>query len=196
MTFKAVSTIPIPKKVPGLCYGSAAAPVTINVFLDPLCPDCTTGWKTMESVIKKYGDKICVHALFLSLPFHTWSFTIQRTVTAVAAIDVEKAKLCYSDLFVNSQAKLNSAALAGKSEEQALEAIIQWAAKVSGIPEAQIKEKYQDSNVFLNARIEFKYACQNAVNSTPTFFINGAKTAIDDSATLENWSSVLDPLLA
>ncbi|OHT01384.1 hypothetical protein TRFO_07639 [Tritrichomonas foetus] len=196
MSFSATAqcTMPIPKSRLGLTWGPLTAPVHISIFVDPLCPDCMPAWQTIDALIKKYGDKICVTAYMLALPFHTWSFTIQRTITALKEIDLEKAKLVFHDLFTKSQSSLNSASLAGKSEAQAVEHIIRHASTVSGVAYEQIKEKYDLDSVFFNSRVEFKYAGQMGITGTPNFFINGAKTAINEKATVENWSSVLDPL--
>ncbi|KAK8884188.1 hypothetical protein M9Y10_043294 [Tritrichomonas musculus] len=197
MSFSATAqcTMPVPKGPIGLTWGVATAPVNVRFYLDPLCPDCIPAFTTINSLMEKYGDKVCWNGCLLSLPFHTWSFTIQRTIEAVKSISPEKAKLVFADLFLKSQASLNSKALAGKSEAEAVEFIQRWAASISELPYEQIKEKYESDPVFFNARVEFKYACQNGITGTPNFTINGAKTAINEKATLENWESVIGPLL-
>lgn len=188
-------TMPIPQERLGLVWGSLTAPVQVCFYLDPLCHDCAQAYRTLDKLIPKYQDRICFIGYMFSLPYHTWSFVIQRTITAVKSICPDKAKILFADLYKNSQLKLTSEALAGKSEDEVIETVQKWASSVSGISFDEIKAKYKDSAVLLIARAEFKCSCQNGITATPHFFINGARTAIDEQATMENWASVLEPLL-
>ncbi|CAF3126390.1 unnamed protein product [Rotaria sp. Silwood2] len=45
-------------------------------------------------------------------------------------------------------------------------------------------------------RISWKYACSRGVVGTPTFFINGVVTSANSAWSLDDWKSVIDPILA
>ncbi len=48
----------------------------------------------------------------------------------------------------------------------------------------------------MNARLNWKLGCQRGVTGTPTIFINGALTGIDESWTVSEWQALINGLLA
>lgn len=54
-----------------------------------------------------------------------------------------------------------------------------------------------DSALGIKTRNQFKYGCLHGVYGTPMIFIGGVMAeSLDGGATMEDWKSVLDPLLA
>lgn len=48
----------------------------------------------------------------------------------------------------------------------------------------------------MNTRVSWKYATTRGVSGTPTFFVNDINVPADSTWTLQEWTALIDPLLA
>jgi protein-disulfide isomerase len=187
--------MPIPKRRLGLIWGPPDAQICIATYLDPICPDCTDEWKTINAVLARYPTQVRFALYLLPLPYHTWAFRLGQGLIAVRSIDPEKAKGLLGRVLVDDQDKFSNSELINKTEAEVIEFIIDYAAGSTGIDRGLIAERFRSNEVLTDTRLEFKLAGKNGVSGTPTVFVNGALTCIDNSTTLEDWTRLIDSLL-
>jgi thiol-disulfide isomerase/thioredoxin len=70
------SQVPIPKRPLGYVYnhGDLGAPVHLDVFMGPVCPDSRAAFPTLEKVADFYKDKVILTLFEFPLPYHHNSF--------------------------------------------------------------------------------------------------------------------------
>ena len=180
----AAGMMPVPRRRQGLVYGDKQAPIQVSFFADPCCPDCNKMWKLFKEVLKKV-PQMNVSIFMLALPFHTWAYTISQVVLAVKELSEDKARDLLAKILEGDQEKFENEPLGELCQPKVTETIIEYAAKVTGLEKADIEYKYDSGAVKLAARQEFKYCAQQGVCGTPTIFVNGARTAINEVATVD-----------
>jgi predicted DsbA family dithiol-disulfide isomerase len=188
--------MPIPKRVLGLPWGPADAPIIVDVYTDPLCPDCTQSHQTIHAIKERYPTAIRFNFFMLALPFHTWAYRLTQAILTVKSFDAEKARELFFKILNEDQDKFTNSALSGLTEPAVIELFVNYASQHTGIPVPDLTERFNDKATDRAARLEFKNAANNGVTGTPTIFINGSLTVIDNATKVEDWVSVIDSLLA
>ena len=85
--------------------GSKDAPITIVEYSDFQCPYCSQGYKNLEQLRKKHGDKLRVVFKNFPLNFHPLAMPAAQWFEALALQSPEKAWAFHDSLFEN-QSKL------------------------------------------------------------------------------------------
>jgi protein-disulfide isomerase len=188
--------MPIPKRVLGLPWGPPDAPIVVDVYTDPLCPDCTEAHRAIHAVKERYPTAVRFNFFLLALPYHTWAYRLTQAILTVKSFDPTKARVLFFKILNEDQGKFTNSALSGLTEPQVIDLIVRYASDNSGIPVDAVAERFKDRATERAARLEFKNAGNNGVTGTPTVFINGSITVIDNATTVDDWVSVIDSLLA
>ena len=170
--------MPVPKRYPGISFPINEGLVKLELFADPLCPNCLTIWPTMKYLMGNFSTQLQVIVHLVPLPYHTWSFIITQTLMAVNSINNSLAQAMINDLYNGSQDLFSNSATATLSESQVLEKALQYASTTFSIDYDKLKEEYNNQN--MNARIEFKFAAEHEVSGTPTLFLNGVDAGYDE----------------
>ena len=189
----ALSGAPVPNRPTGLVWNSDVNDIILEMYGDPLCPDCAMVWNTTLSVVQTYKEHLQLRVHLLPLPYHTWSFIVTKCIMAVKSISEEKAKDLVNDLYNGGQDQFENDPLSGVGQTQVEEKVLDYASSLLNIDKTELQQAFSDNE--MNARIEFKYACVHSVSGTPTFVVNGVEVELGGDATLEDFAAIIDPLL-
>ncbi|KAJ8313102.1 hypothetical protein KUTeg_010475 [Tegillarca granosa] len=189
--------IPIPKRPLGFVYngGEADAPVHLDVYMGPLCPDSQMAFPTITQLAISYGPKtLRLNIHLFPLPYHRNSFLVamgQHVVDQVTNGNMSYTwmKNIYADLNA-----LSNTATADQSENQVKDKLSQIASTV-GVSKSVFLSLMNNVNIDENTRIGWKYTCSRGVSGTPTFMVNDVLVGADASWTVNDWKKVIDPLL-
>lgn len=94
LTAGSLGQIPIPKRPLGFVYngGEADAPVHLDVYMGPLCPDSQMAFPTITQLATSYGPKT------FQLNIHLFPLPYHRNAFLVAMVSLNKLKdLKYSN---------------------------------------------------------------------------------------------------
>ena len=189
------SIIPTPSRYPGLTWGVSDPDVGVEVFIDPLCPDCMAIWPTIQQTLKRYSSKAFkVTAHLLPLPYHTWAFLITRSILAVKRIDIELAKKFIDNLYSGDLNMFQNNVLYDVSEENVLKIVANYVQEKLNVDNSKFLNLYNQVGVASEARIEFKFAAAHGICSTPTVYVNGVETELGSEVKTDKWFDFLDPL--
>ena len=191
----AFSAYPIPNRPTGIIWGTSNPLIVIDLFGDPLCPDCLAAWPTISQVLVKYATNVQIRYHMLPLPYHTWAFVVTRMILAVKSVSEFQARSLVSCLYSGDQSKFQNGDMELKGEKEAIQYIADWASYKAGIDKTTLLAKYALTDISLAARIEFKYAGFHNVAGTPTFFINGVQAPLGAESTVADWQAIIDPML-
>lgn len=56
--------------------------------------------------------------------------------------------------------------------------------------------EFTESDLFIDARINWKYATTRGIYGTPIFYVNGVWATDDSTWSFTQWRSLLDPLVS
>jgi protein-disulfide isomerase len=80
--------VPLPNTMDGFVSGQLTAQVTLDTFIDLLCPDCAADYPTIKQVAAHYGPaKLQWRMHFFPLPYHTWAFMAAQTAHTIKAVN-------------------------------------------------------------------------------------------------------------
>jgi predicted DsbA family dithiol-disulfide isomerase len=188
--------MPIPKRLLGLPWGPADAPIVVDVYTDPLCPDCTESHRVIHAVKERFPSSVRFNFFFLALPYHTWAYRLIQTILTVKSFDAEKAMNLFVKIVNEDQERFMNHSLSGFTEPQVIDLFLRYASEQSGIEMRMLSERFKTNSIDRAARLEFKNAGNNGVTGTPTIFVNGSLTVIDNSTTIDEWVEVIESLLS
>lgn len=140
----------------GPSLGPADAPVTIIEFSDFKCPYCKQATKTLEEVIRAYGDRVRIVFKHLPLPIHPEAF---EAAQAAVCADEQGKFWEYHDRLFDSK-ELTSDALKMHAAELGLSAKKFETCLGSDASRAVVLKNLQQAR-------------QADIQGTPTFVING-----------------------
>lgn len=191
----AQSLIPIPKGQPGIHFGPATALINVELFVDAVCPDCATIWPIVEQVLAKYPT-VNVQVHWLDLPTHTWAFAVSRAAFAAKSISEELAQKVVTGLFGNhEQDQFGTSKLMNVPESQVIPMILRWVSDTYNVDYSQIEMAYESVDVQMATRIDYKYSYIRNLPGTPTVYVNGAQTTLNEGSTFDDWCTLIDSLL-
>jgi protein-disulfide isomerase len=184
----------IPKRYPGFVWGNEDSQIGIEVFCDPLCPDCRATWPVAQTAISKYPNSVNLRYLAVNLPYHTWSFYSVRAIYALNSTDLAKQTI---DAFYldGDQDKFSNSALQDVAEANIPNQFATYFQAKFKIDPAVFLARFSDPAIASAASGTYGWASQHAVDGTPTIFVNGAITDLGPDSTLNDWSAIIDPLL-
>jgi len=158
--------------------GPKSAPVTITVFQDYQCPFCASFYPAALEGQKAFPDQVRIVIKHYPLPFHD-----KARLAAKAAMAAGEQDKFYemSDLILASTETLSS----DKFEELA---------KKAGLNVAQFQTDLKNKDADYEKRIAADIALAGKVDvmGTPTFFLNGKKSA---SRTGDAWKTEIEEIL-
>ena len=186
------ASIPTPKRPTGIVWNENAKDVILEMYGDPLCPDCLEAWDGMMKVVAEYSEHVQLRLHLLPLPYHTWAFAITKFICGVKNISAVKARDFANALYTGDQNLFENEPLMNYTQAQVVEYMANYASEKFDISKEELITQFGDAEG--NARIEFKYAAAHGVAGTPTFFVNGAEVEPEDR-TIESWRKILDPLI-
>ena len=93
------------------------------------------------------------------------------------------------------QIQFYPAKLKESGEDKVKELAEQYAIEKTGIDRNTFEVNYDDPNVVQMTRVEFKYSLIRNLEVTPTAYINGVKSDLYGSASLQDWKDLIDSLL-
>jgi protein-disulfide isomerase len=194
-----VAQVPIPSRPDGYGKGGPAdAHVVVEMFLDPICGGCKAAWPTVLQLIQAYGDRIHVRIHTFPLPYHTNSFVASQGLHVVANVtnrNIDKIYQYATKIFDNQQMWYNDATKS-MTMPQVIDSLASYVDRVGLISKSAFLNGMTNDDINDETRISWKYACSRGVTGTPTFFINGVATSASSAWSLDDWKSVIDPILA
>jgi len=190
---------PIPSRPDGYGVGGAAdAHVVVEMFLDPLCPGCKAAWPTALQVIQAYGTRIHFRIHTFPLPYHTNSFVASQGLHVVANVTMRNVDTIFqyaTKVFENQEMWYNDATKT-MTMPQVVESLASFVDKAGLVSKDLFMTGMMSTDINYETRVSWKYACSRGVVGTPTFFMNGVAISADDSWSLDDWKTVIDPILA
>lgn len=187
--------MPVPKRYPGLVFGLDNPNISLEIFIDPLCPVCAMIWPNAEGIVQKFPTQLGIKIHFLPLPYHTWSFVITRSILAVKALSVEKAQQFIRNLLNGDQDQFSNSAMIDTSEKEVLADVAGYLTSKLGISAADFLAKYNSGDVSSDARIDFKFSATHAVSGTPVVYVNGVESELSAGQPLDEWVKFINQLL-
>jgi hypothetical protein len=175
---------------------SNSALINVEVFCDPVLPDCGTMRLIVESFLSRYPVQVAIRIHFLALPLHMWGYAIARGIFAVQWISKDKARDAVHALYVNhGQNRFFAGALQNTIEAQVIPQIISYFADTLSINATQLHAAYDNAQVVSNTRIDYRSSFIRDIPGTPTVHVNGAQTTLNEELKLEDWTKFIDSLL-
>ena len=195
IAFLACLCLSVPKRYPGIKWGRSDAVISIEVYVDPLCPDCLAIWPNLMTVLDKYPTQVNLTLQPFNLPYHTWAYYMVRAIYALNAYDENLCKEFIKALYTGEQNQFSNSALINLGENSIPAKMLNYIGNKYGIPESDLQEKFDDDTVRSQAATGFTFAAAHGVDGTPTVFINGVMTDIDPDTPISTWVSIIDGLL-
>eukprot|EP01134_Creolimax_fragrantissima_P006434 CFRG6434T1 len=183
---------PIPRTPDGVRYtGDSSAPVQLEIFIDPLCPDSRDAWPIMKDVVAKYASDSSLVVHLFPLPYHRYSFAASQ----VAASLTRSPKLftmwietvfAYQEHFWNDATQYLTTDQVNKK--------LSNLGPASGLAEASVLDALLTRRYDMELRTSWKYGCSRGVTGTPVYLVNGVNVNPKDN-NVAAWSAVIEPLL-
>jgi protein-disulfide isomerase len=154
--------IPIPSFPDGYGVGGPAdAHVVVEMFLDPLCPDCKASWPTVLQLIQAYGKQIHFRIHTFPLPYHTNSFIASQGLHVVANVTNRNLDAIYqyaTKIFENQEMWYNDAT-ASMTIPQVIDSLATFVDKTGLVTKAKFLAGIESADINYETRVSWKYAC-------------------------------------
>lgn len=197
ITSRVSCQLPIPKRPVGFVYnnGDADAPIHLDAYMGPLCPDSKTVYPTIIRLADFYGPRtLRLTTHLFPLPYHRNAYLAamgQHVVDEVTHGNMSYAWMSevytHLDTFSNTQT-------ADMTENQIKKKFSRIARNV-GVPRDVFMNLINNPYIDEKTRIGWKYTCTRGVANAPTFMINDVVVDADLTWTVHDWKQIIDPLL-
>ena len=185
----------IPKRTPGLVWGTKNPLIVLDLYCDPLCSDCLTTWPTMKTLLTKYDKSLQLRLHLLPLPSHTWAFSLMKGVMGLKSISETKAMDMIDSLYSGDQSLFSTTQLMKTPESDVIVKICQYISNKFKVDYQTIYNAYNDQGR-KGAGTEFAYSTIHSIIATPTFEVNGIKDqSLNEETTLEQWYNYIDSFI-
>jgi hypothetical protein len=114
----------------------------MELFSDPLCPGCAQEWTTIQAVLAHYPTQLNLDVHFLSLPYHTYSFVLTRSIIAVNITSTTTAQQFLTKLYSGDQDQFSNEALAGIGQTAVIAKVAQYVSDNFGISTSVFNTNY------------------------------------------------------
>lgn len=162
--------------------GPAAAPVAIHMYEDFECPACAASHPVVKQVVEAYKDR--VRFVWKDFPLESIHPAARPSANAARCAQVQGKFWEYQEQLFTLRDWV--------SASKKTDAFVALAKNVTGLNENQfrtcVEGKTQDGLVAANIREGFA----NAVNATPTFFVNNTRKF---AMSFADWKKLLDAAL-
>ncbi|MCB9061166.1 MAG: thioredoxin domain-containing protein [Halobacteriovoraceae bacterium] len=166
-------------------YGDRNAPIKLVIYSDFQCPYCERGFKTVQSLLQKYGAKIQYIFKHLPLSFHPHAMPAAEYFEAIRLQSTEKAFKFHNYIFQN-QSKIERGA-----------PFLEKAAKEVGANVSRIKKDLADNKIASTIREKINADMEEAkkfgIQGTPGFIINGVP--VRGAYPAEHFETVVEELI-
>lgn len=159
--------------------GNKFAPVTIVVYSDFQCPYCERGYRNLQTIHERYGDKLRIVYKHMPLSFHPLAMPAARYFEALARQSAEMAYSFHDALYENQDLL--------KNEEGAF---LQEAAQKTGADMAQLDKDLQDETLKAIILSDINEAKNFGFDGTPAFLINGV--SLEGAQPVEEFLKVIE----
>lgn len=192
------SQIPIPSRPPGFPYGKSTcnAPVQLESFMDLICSDSKNVYPTLLQVADHYGpESVSLNMLMFPLPYHRASYLAAQGTFVVDSLSNGNATYNWMKTMFDNQAEFYNSAIMESTESAVMDSLAKYAGQ-SGVDKSAFRKRLSsyDPSAF-NATTQWKYGCSRGVSGTPFMYINGAFLNGSPGWSLDDWKTVIDPLL-
>eukprot|EP00244_Chara_vulgaris_P006045 TRINITY_DN2316_c0_g1_i1.p1 TRINITY_DN2316_c0_g1~~TRINITY_DN2316_c0_g1_i1.p1 ORF type:complete len:235 (+),score=33.68 TRINITY_DN2316_c0_g1_i1:167-871(+) len=183
----------VPRRPRGLpAREECGADIDMDIFIDPLCPDCKAAWPTVKRLLTVYTkEELSIHIHFLPLPFHHFSYFVCQATVAAARLN-DSAVFPWLQTIYRYQDFFSTEATFAETTESVLERLVGLAPH-AGLDKNQFNSAFNNPEVDLETRLAFKYSCSRGITGTPTFLVNGVEVGSGDWG-IKEWKELLDPL--
>ena len=154
--------VPIPSRPDGYGVGGPAdAHVVVEMFLDPLCPDCKAAWPTALQVIQAYGTKIHFRIHTFPLPYHTNSFVASQGLHVVANATNRNldAIFQYATKIFENQERWYNDATKTMTMPQVVDSLATFVDQTGLVTKDKFLAGMMSDDINDETRISWKYAC-------------------------------------
>ena len=163
-------------------FGPKDAKVTIVEYSDFQCPYCKNGYKVMNEVKAKYGDKVRLVFKHLPLEFHPKALPAAKYFEAVEMQGMDKAAKFYDKVFEN-QDKLTSQG----------DKYLDVAVKEVGANLAKVKKDLESPKIMERINADKAEAGKFEFSGTPGFLVNGI--SVKGAYPLPEFEKIIDRCL-
>ncbi|CAF1055546.1 unnamed protein product, partial [Didymodactylos carnosus] len=167
-----------------------------DAYFDLLCPVCQFTWPTVLQLLSHYDSRI--HFIFhtFPLPYFTNSFLASQGLHLVANLTNHNLTSIYTYITMMYQEQeqwrhLNTRSM---TMNQVIESMADFVERNGIIKRDQFIRGINNNHANGETRIAWKYVCSRGISGTPVFLLNGVYVD-EDEWLLEDWQTVIDPLL-
>lgn len=150
--------------------GKDDAPVTVVEFSDFQCPSCLAAQPMVEQVLKQYPDT--VKFVYRHFPLDQIHHNARLAAQASEVALTEQKFWEYHDLLFKHQSDWENIT----DKTQLLDTFAEYASQLK-IDKKQFLEKIESAEVAKAVQTDQDLGNSIGVDATPTFFVNGKKTA-------------------
>ena len=186
-----------------LFKGSRSSEVQLELFFDLMCPYCKLAWPNLKQVMNNYTDaQLAVVMHTFPLPYHHNAFYTAQGAHYLAQNStrgrIDTVVMEYTELVFKYQEEFNDAEtekLSPADVKQTLGSLVQDNMGIASGPFVSGIQSGGEADG--STRTSWKFACgARAVSGTPSFMVNGVTVEAETSWTLDQWKSLIDPLLS
>lgn len=185
--------IPLMRKAAGRLFGTRAADVQIEVFLDVQCPYSAKVWPTIEQVMAHYGpEHIGLSIYMMVLSNHRQSWDVTLGLYGLAGEDDARFFRFLAFLYSRQERYFNGA-FGSRTHDDLKRLVVDLCQEFDGTLPEQAASLLADDNVFAAAKHPSRIAALRGVWSTPTVFINHSeRDDLGSSSSLNDWRATID----
>ena len=163
--------------MPGYSLSDSNESLQIDVFLDPHCSDSRNFWNNLKDVLNQsidssnvLLDKVSMKLHMYGLPYHHNSFMACMMLNFFESKSPNEY-LCFLDRMFSNLGTYNSG-LDDHSKNYIEDQLILDGKDCLNRSDSKIENVYDDSQIFLKARYDFKFANKKGIFDFPTILVN------------------------
>lgn len=190
-----IANFQLPKQPLGIICGPPDTPLEIEVFIDPLCPDCTETLRQITVLLMNCAGKVHFRIYFLPLPYHTWSYAAVKAIITAERLKAEAGMRALNFFLFSMQNDYTNDKTASITAVDVVTQMINTISRTLGIDTEEFQEMFDSTEINTAARTEFKHAASRGVCGTPSFFLRGAKIEPFGLVDVNDWTSLINSII-
>lgn len=154
--------VPIPNRPDGYGVGGPLdSHVVVEMFLDPLCPDCKATWPIILQVTQFYGTRIHFRIHTFPLPYHTNSFVASQGLHVIANVTNRNVDTIfqYATKIFETQETWYNAATTNLTMPQVVDSLANFVAQAGFTTKEKFVAGIASADINFETRVSWKYAC-------------------------------------
>ncbi|KAG0555245.1 hypothetical protein KC19_12G155500 [Ceratodon purpureus] len=188
----------VPEGYDGFQYngvqGNGRGPVVWEVFIDPMCRNCKSGWPALTQVAERYGSSLVIVVHPFPAPFHHNAFFAARALHIAQMLN---SSLVYPllELVFRDQETFSNPSTRDETPAHVISRLISLAGEL-GVPANLFEAGFNAVATDQATRLSFKYGCSRGVVGTPTYLVNGMTViGANDGWSVDDWAKILDSMV-